>query len=88
MPPLFLQVPHLDLCLKLIKGVDIMALPIIKDVVRFGLQHVLNGMLIYPNSLSFPIMPNFGVPPPPKGALNVKLLRAENLVKGSDTYVK
>ncbi len=54
----------------------------------YAVQHVLNGMLIYPNSMSFPIMKDFGVPPPPKGALNVKLLRGENIKGADDTYVR
>ncbi len=52
-----------------------MALPIVKDAFKLILKYVLEGMLILPNKLSVPILPNFGLPPPAKGALNVKLLK-------------
>lgn len=39
-------------------------------------------MLIYPNSMSFPIMENGGVDPPPQGMLTVKVLRADKLKGG------
>lgn len=83
-----LRAPHVDMSIKLIKGVDLLALPIIQDGLRFAIQHVLGGMMIYPNCMSFPIMKNFGVPPPPIGALNIKLLRGENIKGGDDTYIK
>lgn len=47
------------------------------------LPQVLNQMLVLPNAMTFPIMANFGLPKPPKGALNVKLLSAEG-VKGKE----
>lgn len=83
-----LKTPHVDLTLKLLKGVDLLALPIIQDGLRFAIQHVLNGILIYPNSLSFPIMPNFGIPPPPKGCLNIKLLKGDGIKGGDELYVR
>ncbi len=49
---------------------------------------MLNGLLIYPNNMTFPIMPHFGVPPPPKGALKVQLLRGSGLKGADDVYVK
>ena len=39
------------------------------------LQLILEGMIVLPNHLSIPVLPNFGVAPLPKGALNIKLLR-------------
>lgn len=39
-------------------------------------------MLIYPNQMSFPIMENGGVTPPPQGMLTVKVLRADKLKGG------
>ena len=44
-------------------------------------------MLIYPNQMSFPIMEDGGVPPPPQGMLTVKVLRADKL-KGSSALDK
>lgn len=48
---------------------------------------VMEGMLVQPNSMSFPIMPNFGLMPPAKGAINIKLLRGEKL-KDMPLYVE
>ena len=42
-------------------------------------QRILGEMVIYPATLAFPIMKQFGLPPPPKGALQVKLLHGEGL---------
>jgi hypothetical protein len=50
-------------------------------------QHVLEGMLVLPNAFTIPILPNFGLPLPPKGALSVTLLRAEG-IRGSLVYCK
>eukprot|EP00798_Chlamydomonas_sp_ICE-L_P028843 gene28843-32032_t len=68
--------------LKLFTGIDLMALPIVKDLVRSSLKGVLNGMLVYPNSITVPIMENFGIMPPAKGAMSIKLLKVEGLSKG------
>ena len=35
---------------------------------------VLGSMLVYPNRMSFDIMPNGGQPPAPKGLLHIKVL--------------
>ncbi|KAG1680815.1 hypothetical protein FOA52_008148 [Chlamydomonas sp. UWO 241] len=80
-----LRVPHVDLSLSLFGGVDLMALPIIKDAMRLGLKMAMEKLLVLPNAMTFPIMPNFGLPMPPKGALNVKLLGGEGL-KGKELY--
>ncbi len=45
-------------------------------------------MLIYPNNMTFPIMPNFGVPPPAKGAIKVQLLKGMGLKGTTEAYVK
>lgn len=42
-------------------------------------QLALGNLVLYPCSMSFPIMKDYGLPPAPSGALNVKLLRAEGL---------
>ena len=34
---------------------------------------VAGKMLVYPNEFSLPLMPNFGLPPPPQGMLHVKV---------------
>ncbi|GAX84222.1 hypothetical protein CEUSTIGMA_g11645.t1 [Chlamydomonas eustigma] len=81
-----LKVPHVDFKLSLMRGIDIMALPLIKDGVRMVLKYVLESMLIIPNHLTIPLFPNFGVPPAAKGALNVKLLRVRGIHKGDSVY--
>ena len=43
------------------------------------LQYVLEGMLVYPNKMDFPVMENFGVTPPPLGMLEITIDRAEGL---------
>jgi hypothetical protein len=81
-----LKVPQVDLSLCLFKGVDLMALPIVKDAVKQGIKMVTETMLVLPNHISVPLMPNWGLPLPPKGALNVKLLRSER-VKAKNVYI-
>ncbi|KAJ9520774.1 hypothetical protein QJQ45_007633 [Haematococcus lacustris] len=82
-----LQAPHVDMSLKLSHGVDLMALPLVKEGVRWGLQRVLGPVLLYPNTLAVSLMPHFGLSPAPKGALKVQLLRGENL-RADNTYVR
>jgi hypothetical protein len=144
-----LEAPHVDLSLKLFWGIDLMALPGIKEVVRAAIavrgssgrralgavpwalccarrrggrragrragrcwasapgrppggaprrappdprpplppapwppQHVAGGIVVYPSSLSIPLMEGFGVPPPPKGMLEVLLVGIEQLKVG------
>ena len=38
-----------------------------------AVQMVVSKMLVYPNELAVPVMPNFGAPPPPLGMLHVKV---------------
>ena len=82
-----LSIPQVDLSLCIFKGVDLMALPIVKDVVRMALKMVTETICVLPNSISVPLLPNWGLPLPPKGALNVKLLRCER-VKGGLSSVR
>ena len=55
------------------------------------LQYVLEGMVVYPNKMDFPVMENFGVSPPPLGMLEITIERAEGLINSdflgkSDPY--
>jgi hypothetical protein len=52
-----------------------------------ALQLVLKDVLLYPNSVSVPLMTNFGVPPEPQGMVKVTLTRIENL-KTTDLLTK
>ncbi|KAF5832806.1 hypothetical protein DUNSADRAFT_11179 [Dunaliella salina] len=83
-----LKVPLVDMNLKSFLGIDLMSLPGIKFAVNYVLEKVLIDMkLLYPCSMSGPIMPGYGVPPVPKGALEVHLIRGENLL-GDTTRVR
>ena len=44
-----------------------------------GAQYALEGMLVYPNKMDFPVMENFGKPPVPLGMLEVVIKSAEGL---------
>lgn len=74
-----LEVPTVDLALMLINHLDLMALPGLNFAINLGLKMALGSMLIYPNSMSFPIMDNSGIPPPPQGMLIIRVLRATKL---------
>ena len=82
-----LKVPQVDLSLCLFRGVDLMALPIIKDAIKTAIKMVTETIVVLPNAISVPLLPNWGLPLPPKGALNVKLLRSER-VKAKNVYVR
>lgn len=45
-------------------------------------------MIVYPSDMTFPIMDNSGVPPPPQGMLRVKLLKGIHLTGGTDLFSK
>jgi len=51
------------------------------------LQYVVKEIALYPNSVSVPLMENFGVPRAPKGMIHVKLERITNL-KSTDFITK
>lgn len=51
------------------------------------LQYVVKEIALYPNSVSVPLMENFGVPHAPKGMIHVKLERITNL-KSTDFITK
>jgi hypothetical protein len=53
---------------------------------------VLKDVLLYPNSVSVPLMTNFGVPPEPQGMVKVTLakidgLKTTDLLTKGDPYV-
>ncbi|KAG2430443.1 hypothetical protein HXX76_009966 [Chlamydomonas incerta] len=97
-----LRVPTVDFALKLVKGVDLMALPFLPQLVATALRIVLEPVtlpllnkplvpgigLVLPNAMSFPIMPKFGLPDPPVGALKVTIMQLNNIRGGDDLYVR
>lgn len=38
-----------------------------------AIKVVAGKLLVYPNEFAYPLMPNFGLPPPPSGMLHVKV---------------
>ncbi|KAI8467075.1 MAG: C2 domain-containing protein [Monoraphidium minutum] len=82
-----LDVPHVDFKLRVLGGFDMMSLPGIKDAVRAAISYVVKEVMLYPNSVSVPLMTNFGAPKDPVGMLHIKLSRIEGL-KTSDVVGK
>eukprot|EP00210_Caulerpa_lentillifera_P009648 g9204.t1 len=73
--------PYLDLTLNLINGIDLMALPGIKEAVMNTVQNILGDMMLYPKQFSVDLMEGRGVPPPPAGMLKIDLVKMENLAR-------
>ncbi|PNW75817.1 hypothetical protein CHLRE_12g559450v5 [Chlamydomonas reinhardtii] len=44
--------------------------------------------MVLPNAMSFPIMPKFGLPDPPVGALKVTIIKLNSIRGGDDLYVR
>lgn len=87
-----LEIPHVDFKLRLFNGPDVMAFPGVKEVTRGVISWVVSQVALYPNSVSVPLMENYGIPQAPKGMLHVRLQKAENirrtdLVSKPDPYV-
>uniref|UniRef100_A0A6S8NBT6 C2 domain-containing protein n=3 Tax=Dunaliella tertiolecta TaxID=3047 RepID=A0A6S8NBT6_DUNTE len=84
-----LKVPLVDMNLKSFFGMDILSLPGARLGLNWALQKFVYDpfKLLYPSSFSTSIMEDYGVPPVPKGALEVVLMRGENLL-GDHTYVR
>lgn len=74
-----LETPHFNMDLKICDSWDIMAFPTVPAIVSAAIKVVAGQMLVYPNEYALPLMPNFGLPPPPKGMLNVKVVSARGL---------
>ena len=67
----FLEQPMVDLDLHVLDGPDLFSLPPIPVVLRFVERLIISKMLIYPNEMSFPVLPNYGLPKPPIGICRV-----------------
>lgn len=74
-----LAAPYIDMTLNLINGIDLMALPGIRDIALNVVQGVIGGMMLYPKKFSVDLMEGGGIPPNPAGMIRVNLLRIENL---------
>lgn len=72
-----LEVPHVDFKARLFNGPDVMAFPGVKEATRAAVSWAVTQVALYPNSVSVPLMANYGIPEAPKGMLHVRLQRAE-----------
>ncbi|EIE27098.1 hypothetical protein COCSUDRAFT_45729 [Coccomyxa subellipsoidea C-169] len=83
-----LDPPHLDVSLQIFGGLDLMLLPGLREAVHFAIHKVLGDMIVYPNRMSFDIMPGGGKPPEPKGMLVIKVKRVSDIHGGGDLFSK
>jgi hypothetical protein len=51
---------------------------LLKTAIKLGAGRAL----VYPNEISVPLMPGFGLPPPPEGMLSVKVVAGHDLKGG------
>jgi len=77
-----LEEPWIDFELKFMDMADIMALPGVPLAVRTAIKLVAGKMLVYPNEFSVPLMPGFGLPPPPQGMLKICVVSGHDLKSG------
>ena len=80
-----LDVPHVDFKLRLFNGPDLMAFPGVQDATRAAISFVVTQVALYPNSVSVPLMENYGIPQAPKGMVHVRLHKAE--VRERDRWI-
>lgn len=80
-----LDVPHVDFKLRLFNGPDLMAFPGVQDATRAAISFVVTQVALYPNSVSVPLMENYGIPQAPKGMVHVRLHKAD--VRERDRWI-
>lgn len=74
-----LKEPIVDAEIYIADGVDVMVLPAMKLVLQTIIKLALSKMFVYPNSQTYDILPNAGLPPPMAGMLKVHIKGAEKL---------
>lgn len=82
-----LKEPFVDLSVMVINRLDLMALPIVRDIVQKAVAYTVGDLLVFPNQMSFDIMENGGRLPEPEGMLSIKLCRGFNL-RGGEIFSK
>ncbi len=58
-----------------------------------AVQYVVKEIALYPNSVSVPLLPNYGVPPHPRGMIHITLhsisnLKSTDFITKGDAYVE
>ncbi|KAI7835754.1 hypothetical protein COHA_010332, partial [Chlorella ohadii] len=57
--------------------------PLVETLPCMGAISIVAGkMLVYPNEFTLPLLPNFGLPPPPQGMLHIKVVQCTGLKGG------
>lgn len=74
-----LEEPTVDLDLHVLDSPDILSLPPIPVVLGMLKSRLASKILVYPNELSFPILPNYGLPTPPIGIFRISVCYGINL---------
>ena len=74
-----LEEPSVDLDLRILDSPDILSLPPIPMILRIVKSMVASKMVVYPNELSFPVLPNYGLPMPPIGIFRISICYGINL---------
>jgi Ca2+-dependent lipid-binding protein len=83
-----LELPHVDLSLRIVNAVDIMRVPGVKAAVDAAIAKVVGDMALYPNRFRVDLMPGGGVPPPPLGMVEVAIERVERITDGGTLFSK
>mmetsp|Transcript_9432 Transcript_9432/g.22710 ORF Transcript_9432/g.22710 Transcript_9432/m.22710 type:complete len:583 (-) Transcript_9432:189-1937(-) len=83
-----LKEPFVDLSVMVINRLDLMALPVVRDIAQRTVKNVVGDMLVFPNQMSFDIMENGGRAPEPEGMLTIKVLRGSNLRSPGELFTK
>lgn len=74
-----MEAPHIDAEVRVAGSPDLGALPFVPAAMMVAMRTVVGRMLVYPNSMSFPVMDAYGLPPPPLGMLRVTVVSGTNL---------
>ena len=69
-----LEEPTVDLDLHILDSPDLLSLPPIPVVLGLLKSQLASKILVYPNEMSFPILPNYGLPTPPIGVVRISVL--------------
>jgi len=74
-----LERPTFDMDFRILDSPDLLSIPPMPIILRAALHLVAGKMIVYPNEFSVPLMPNYGLPDPPKGILRVNVVSGHGL---------